>query len=65
MLNIKALNTKRQSGGGRIITTSFDICNNGVIWSGSPTTEFIESELKVAILKKRESNKLKKILLNL
>ena len=59
----KNLDTGRQSGRSRIVATFFDICNK--IWSGFPATESIESGLERGDTRERQSNKLKKILLNL
>ena len=40
----KASDVGRQSGGGRIIATFYDLCSE--IWSGSPATEPIQAGLE-------------------
>ena len=46
----KALDTGRQSGGGRVVATFYDRCSE--IWSGSPATGSMEQSFKVAILQR-------------
>ena len=40
----KALDVGRQSGGGRIVATFYDLCSE--IWSGSLATESIQAGLE-------------------
>ena len=41
----KALDAGRQSRGGRIVATFYDLCSE--IWSGSPATESIQAGLEM------------------
>ena len=42
----KALDSGRQSGGGRVVATFYDLCSQ--IWSGSPATESISGGINTA-----------------